>query len=93
MDMTTLQATMERFVRWIGIRSVSKREGSRTPRRSLRALLAGFDGKWVAISNGEVVAASDTPYALVADLKSRRIENASIIRAPSVGEPEMVAFG
>lgn len=59
----------------------------------LGELLRGFAGKWVAIRDGEVVEVADTPYALVARLRERSIEDASVIRAPAEGEPEMVAFG
>lgn len=55
--------------------------------------LAGFEGQWVAIRNGEVVEALPTPYALVAKLRERGITDAAIIRAPAKGEPEMVGFG
>jgi hypothetical protein len=59
----------------------------------LGELLRGFEGKWVAIKDGEVVMAADTPYALVGKLRERRIEDAAVIRAPGVDEPEMVGFG
>jgi hypothetical protein len=72
---------------------MAKRQVHRTPGKPLQAILYGLDGKWVAIRNGEVVAANETPYGLVAELRSRQITDASIIRAPAVGEPEMVAFG
>jgi hypothetical protein len=81
------------FLGWIRVRPVTDKRGHRTGRTSLREMLAGFDGKWVAISHGQVVAASDSPYSLVAELRSRRIDDASIIRAPGSDEPEMVAFG
>jgi hypothetical protein len=55
--------------------------------------LRGLEGKWVAILDGAVVEARDTPYELVAKLRERRIEGASIIRAPAADEPEMVGFG
>ena len=56
-------------------------------------LLHGFEGKWVAILDGEVVDAAETPYELVARLRSGGIKDASMIRAPALEEPEMVAFG
>lgn len=65
----------------------------RTPKTSFRGLLDGFDGQWVAIADGKVVAASESPYKLVAELRRRGIDDAGIIRAPGIEEPEMVAFG
>lgn len=59
----------------------------------LGQLLSGFDGKWVATKNGEVVMAADTPYVLVSQLRERGIRDAAIIRAPAADEPEMIGFG
>ena len=59
----------------------------------LGQLLRGFDGKWVATKDGEVVMAADTPYVLVSQLRERGIHGAAVIRAPAADEPEMVGFG
>lgn len=52
-------------------------------------------GQWVAVDrqSGEVRAAADTPYVLAAKLKSDQITNVDVVRAPAVGEPEVVGFG
>jgi uncharacterized protein DUF5678 len=62
-------------------------------RLHLGELLRGFDGKWVATKDGEVVLAADTPYLLIGRLRERGIEGAAVIRAPAPDEPEMVSFG
>lgn len=59
----------------------------------LGQLLRGFEGKWVATKDGEVVMAADTPYVLVSKLREHGIQGAAVIRAPAVDEPEMVGFG
>ncbi len=59
----------------------------------LGELLRGLDGKWIAIKDHQVVAAAETPYALVSSLREKGIGGAAIIRAPAVEEPEMVGFG
>lgn len=53
----------------------------------------GSRASGLAIRDGEVVEVADTPYALVARLRERSIDDASVIRAPAEDEPEMVAFG
>ncbi len=52
-------------------------------------------GQWVAVDRrtGVVRAAAQTPYALAAKLKADRIADVDVIRAPAVGEPEVVGFG
>ena len=52
-------------------------------------------GQWVAVDrqSGTVRAAAETPYALAAKLKNDRIADVDVIRAPAVGEPEVVGFG
>ncbi len=50
-------------------------------------------GMWVALRRGEMVEVRETPYALVQALHSRDITDATIIRAPEVGEPELVGLG
>jgi len=50
--------------------------------------LRGFEGEWVAIRDGAVMEARETPYELVARLRERHIEDAAIMRAPAEGEPE-----
>jgi hypothetical protein len=70
-----------------------KERPDRTPARRLHELLQGFDGQWVAIQDSKVVAVNASPYELVAELRRRGLDRASIIRAPAASEPEMVAFG
>lgn len=52
-------------------------------------------GMWVAVDrkSGLVRAAAETPYALAARLKSEQISDVDVIRAPALGEPEVVGFG
>ena len=61
----------------------------------LSELLRGFEGKWVAIKGGQVVAAAETPDALFKRLRSTRIHNASVLRAPTEQErrAELVGLG
>ncbi|MHB1582974.1 MAG: hypothetical protein ACYC0E_04380 [Acidimicrobiales bacterium] len=52
-------------------------------------------GQWVAVDRrtGRVVATRSTPYELAAHLKSSRIKDVDVVRAPAEHEPEMVGFG
>jgi hypothetical protein len=52
-------------------------------------------GQFVAIDRktGVVRAAETTPYALAAKIKSERITDVDVLRAPAVDEPEVVGFG
>lgn len=59
----------------------------------LSEALRNCPGKWVALRQGEMVEVRDTPYALVQALHERDITDATIIRAPEVGEPELVGLG
>jgi hypothetical protein len=60
---------------------------------NLAAVLRGFEGKWVAVKDGKVVEARESPYVLIQMLREKHLEDASVIRAPAEGEPEMVGFG
>lgn len=52
-------------------------------------------GQWVAVerSTGRVMAARSTPYELSAYVKGHGITGVEILRAPDVGEPEVVGIG
>lgn len=50
-------------------------------------------GQWVALKAGHVVDARETPYELVMALHERGIADATVLRAPAPGEPELVGFG
>lgn len=52
-------------------------------------------GQWVAVTrnSGKVIAARPTPYELSAYLKEHGIRGVDMLRAPAVGEPEVVGFG
>jgi PII-like signaling protein len=52
-----------------------------------------FPGLWVAVKEGSVVAARQTPHALVLELAERGITGATIKRAPADCEPELVGLG
>ena len=54
----------------------------------------GFEGKWVALKGGVVVAARETPDAVYRDLLDRsELRGATIIRVPDRDEPELVGLG
>ena len=55
--------------------------------------LKGFEGKWVALKSGEVVAAKETPDALRLFLHEHDIDGTSMMRVPDKDEPELVGFG
>ncbi len=56
--------------------------------------MRGFEGKWVAIKNGDVVAARETPDAVYRDLlEHAEFQGATIIRVPNIDEPELVGLG
>ena len=63
--------------------------------RPLSSVLREVPGRWVAVdrTTGEPVAVADTPYKLAADLRSRRVKNVAIVRAPDPSEPELVGLG
>ena len=68
---------------------------SETQPRSLASVLAEVPGCWVAVdrSTGEPVAAEDSPYKLAATIRSRRLKNVAVVRAPDPTEPELVGLG
>lgn len=56
----------------------------------------GLEGKWVAVKDGEVVAADDTMDGLLLRLhESQRpgVRNATVLRVPPRDEPELVGLG
>ena len=55
--------------------------------------LYGLEGKWVAVKDRRVVAASDTPDGLYQDLHARQIRGAMMLRVPGEHDPEMVGLG
>ena len=63
--------------------------------RPLSEVLRDFAGQWVAVDRvtGEPRAASDSPYKLAAELRSRQIKNVAVVRAPDPSEPELVGLG
>lgn len=56
-------------------------------------LLRGCAGKWVALKDGKVIDAQETPDRLYMELHERGIRDATILRAPAEGEPELVGLG
>ena len=50
-------------------------------------------GLWVAVKNGDVVEARQTPDALVLALRERDIAGAPIFRCPATDEAELVGLG
>jgi hypothetical protein len=63
--------------------------------RSLASVLREVPGCWVAVdrSTGEPVAVEDSPYKLAATIRSRRLKNVAVVRAPDPTEPELVGLG
>jgi hypothetical protein len=39
------------------------------------------------------MAVEDSPYKLAATIRSRRLKNVAVVRAPDPGEPELVGLG
>lgn len=52
-----------------------------------------FAGVWVAILEGEVVAARPTPWALLMELHERDIVGATVMRSPDEDAVELVGLG
>lgn len=59
----------------------------------LPQILEGLEGFYVAIKNGEAVEVARTLEKLGENLRRRGIRDASILRAPERGEPELVGVG
>jgi hypothetical protein len=89
---TTIQslATVRGWLRRMRGKTVSTNHNSQ---KSIADIQNEYPGSWVAFKGGDVVAAAHTPYQLVADLHSRRIENSTIVRIPDPQEPELVGWG
>lgn len=84
---------MSRWLRWPPKprdRRVSKMEPLPLPE-----LLKGLEGKWVALRDGKVIAAADTSDALFKRLRSKRIQDAAVMRVPAEPEhgTELVGLG
>jgi len=65
----------------------------RRPPFSIAALQAEYAGCWVAIADGDVVDANQSPYDLVASIQQRGITGTTIVRVPAENEPETVGIG
>ncbi len=61
----------------------------------LSEILRGLEGKWVALKDGKVIAAADTPDALFKRLRSKQIRDTSVLRVPTEQEhkAELVGLG
>lgn len=66
---------------------------ARRPPFSIAALQPEYAGCWVAIVDGDVVDANQSPYDLVASLQERGITGSTIVRVPAENEPETVGIG
>jgi len=68
--------------------------GVSTP-RPLASVLREMPGSWVAVDRitGEPVAAAGSPYELARRIRSQRIKNVAVVRAPDPSEPELVGLG
>ena len=59
----------------------------------LHDVVAGFEGKWVALKDRKVVEARDSADAVYVALRERGIRGATIMRIAAPGEPELVGLG
>jgi hypothetical protein len=61
----------------------------------LSEMLHGLEGKWVALKDGQVIAAADNADALFKRLHSKKIRDASVLRVPTEQEhqAELVGLG
>ena len=59
----------------------------------LRDAVAGFEGKWVALKDRQVVEARYTADAVYMALRERGIRGATIMRIAALDEPELVGLG
>lgn len=66
---------------------------TRPPGMNLPQIQKEYAGLWVALKGGQVVDARATPYELVQVLHERAIRDTTIIRIPSLSEPELVGLG
>ncbi|MFN2525464.1 MAG: hypothetical protein ABR505_04275 [Actinomycetota bacterium] len=55
--------------------------------------LRGLEGQWVALKDGRVIAARETPDALHMEIHGRQLRNCTVLRVPAADEPELVGFG
>lgn len=67
-----------------------KRSGERM---SLIEFQRDNPGCWLAVREGKVIAARDTPHALVYELERRGIHDATVFRSPGQQELELVGLG
>jgi hypothetical protein len=62
--------------------------------RPVQLETVGLEGKWVAVKEGRILTAKETADAVYRDvLEHPSYRNATIIRVPSEGEPELVGLG
>lgn len=63
----------------------------------LAGSLRGFEGRWVAVKDGDVIAAAETMDRLLLTLhESQRgasVQNATVLRVPAEHEAELVGLG
>lgn len=63
----------------------------------LAGSLRGFEGRWVAVKDGDVVAAAETMDRLLLTLQESQqgasVRNATIFRVPAEHEAELVGLG
>jgi hypothetical protein len=64
-------------------------------KRPLAEVLREVPGQWVAIDRltNEPQAVSDSPDTLMAEIRTRRLVNIGVVRAPDPSEPELVGLG
>lgn len=63
----------------------------------LAGSLRGFEGRWVAVKDGKVVAAAETMDRLLLTLQESQlgssVRNATVLRVPAENEAELVGLG
>ena len=55
--------------------------------------LREFAGQWVAIRGGKVVAAAESADRLLMQLRDKKWDDVSIVRAPAEGEAVLIGLG
>ena len=59
----------------------------------LADLLKEVPGRWVAMHNGEIIEVRATLDELMLALQAKGTTDATVMRAPGAGEPELVGLG
>lgn len=72
---------------------MAEREAGKLRAVQLADTIREYAGSWVAVKNGQVVETAQSPGLLSMRLHERQITDATILRSPRLGEPELVGLG